>query len=457
MSLTNRVGLLAGAATLCLTGVAFAESRDANSDALSEIAALKAELAEIKAQQGDNWLTEKRASEIRALVQDVLADADTRASLQASGMTAGWDKGFFLASPDGNFKLKVNGQVQIRYVMNFRDIQGAVQGDRWTHGFENRRTKLAFSGHIVDKTWTYMVNGNFGRGSDSGNSADFNLENAWVQKDFDNGIYVRGGQFKAPFLREELVSSARQLAVERSLVNETYNQDYTQGIEAGFESDIFRAGFMFSDGIGQSSNFWGFEGQNTPWERTTTEWAFTARADFMVAGDWKQFEDFTSWSGESFGLMIGAAASYQRQEFGTASTADVPQALGLTADVSVEFGGANLYGAFIYANPDVGDDANLDQDQFAFVVQGGFMLVPDTFEIFGRYEYGDPDQTGVEDLSLVTVGANWYISKHAAKFTVDMGFSLEDFSNYWAEAGAGWLDGFNEDEYVFRGQFQLLF
>jgi hypothetical protein len=31
------------------------------------------------------WLTEQRAAEIRGIVTDVLADADTRSSLQGSG------------------------------------------------------------------------------------------------------------------------------------------------------------------------------------------------------------------------------------------------------------------------------------------------------------------------------------------------------------------------------------
>src|SRR5262245_21772649 len=42
---------------------------------------MKGEIDELRSQTGDNWLTEKRADEIRGLVQDVLADADSRASL----------------------------------------------------------------------------------------------------------------------------------------------------------------------------------------------------------------------------------------------------------------------------------------------------------------------------------------------------------------------------------------
>ena len=90
-------------------------------------------------------MTEQRSAEIRGIVQDVLADADTRTSLQSSGAMAGYNNGFFLASPDGNFSLKVGGQVQIRWTMN----SAKEQNTDW--GFENRRTKLDFSGQRLQQ------------------------------------------------------------------------------------------------------------------------------------------------------------------------------------------------------------------------------------------------------------------------------------------------------------------
>jgi len=112
MSLTKFVGLLAGTA---VAGSAFAASVEAGPDAMAEIAALKKEVAELKSQNGDKWLTEQRAAEIRGVVQDVLADADTRSSLQAAQSSSGYNNGFFISSPDGNFKLQMNGQVQTRW------------------------------------------------------------------------------------------------------------------------------------------------------------------------------------------------------------------------------------------------------------------------------------------------------------------------------------------------------
>jgi len=63
--------------------------------------------------------------EVRALVAEMLADADTRSSLLMSGGNAGHDGKFFLADTDGNFRLNVGGQVQFRYIANFGDSNAA--------------------------------------------------------------------------------------------------------------------------------------------------------------------------------------------------------------------------------------------------------------------------------------------------------------------------------------------
>ncbi|MCA9284287.1 MAG: hypothetical protein KDA22_03665 [Phycisphaerales bacterium] len=461
MSLTNRVGLLAGLATLSLGGVAFAGSDESYNDALRQIDQLRAELAEMKAQQGDNWLTEQRATEIRSLVQDVLADADTRASLQSSGMTAGWDKGFFLASPDGNFKLKIQGQIQVRYLLNKRDNPDTGVGT--TSGFDIPRVKLKFLGNIFDKSWTYKVQGNFSQSSfgsfdvtddmgmvigtvdvDKGNGR-FVLEDAYIQKDFDNGFYVRGGQYKLPLLREELVSSTKQLLIERSTVNEVFGGGRSQGIEVGMQSDWFRFMVDYHDGI---------DGQNQPWDdgaANTVDWAFAGRVEGKLAGEWGQFDDFNSWNGDPFGVLLGVAGNAQRSDDGTNNYI-------ITADGTVDFGGANLFVAWVWNQTDPnGADAT---NGYGVVVQGGVFVVPDELELYAQYQWGDSGVDGDKDLNLFFVGLNWFFSKNnAAKISTDFGYSFNEITPTWANSRAGWLvDGVGQDgQWVWRTQFQLLF
>ena len=117
------VALMTGSALAAGSGPGSNEGDDLTLEAMAKRLAdlekqndtLQGRVRELEAADGELWLTEQRATEIRGIVNDVLADADTRASLRDSGVTAGWNNGFFLQSPDGRFRLNVGGMVQARY------------------------------------------------------------------------------------------------------------------------------------------------------------------------------------------------------------------------------------------------------------------------------------------------------------------------------------------------------
>src|SRR5262245_4695897 len=120
MSLTTRVGLAGTALTLTCVGTVYAAG-ETNDDLAQRLAAAEAKIAAMEAASNQNWLTEQRATEIRGLVQDVLADADTRASLLQSGTTAGYDNGAVIGSADGNYLLRTNVLLQPRFIYNSND------------------------------------------------------------------------------------------------------------------------------------------------------------------------------------------------------------------------------------------------------------------------------------------------------------------------------------------------
>jgi len=522
MSLTKFVGLLAGTA---VAGSAFAASVEANNDAMAQIADLKKEIAELKAQNGDKWLTEQRASEIRSVVQDVLSDADTRASLQAAQATAGWNKGFFLASPDGNFKLNVGGQLQTRWAYNWmssRDMNNSSTNgvntfntagvSKAAYGFEVRRAKLEFSGHVVDPSWQYAVtlayqqffgqnndpaSANFAGGGGVSQGDNFaggiGLENAYIKKDLGNGFSVQVGQFKSPFLREWLVSSKYQLAVERSLVETMFSTGWTQGIQANWNNDNLRAMVSYNDGA-NNANLGSISGTNVNGGVGNngvgfTQWAFTGRVEFMAFGNWAQFDDLTSFRGEAAGLLVGGGINWQRggqqSNLTNVGGAAVPangnadgEFFSWTLDATWDLGGANIFAAWVmntsYSLPGGQGDIN----SYGVVVQGGYFLTDDV-ELFARWEWmntenSNPNQTAGSNVTtnsannafvnnIGTIGANWYISKNV-KWTTDFAVSWNPVvfqTGLFGQniAGADYrTEGANGGgQLVFRSQLQLLF
>lgn len=431
----------------------------ADTDVAAELAAMKAQLAaqqariaaqdaQISQLKGESWMTQRRAEEVKALIHEVLSDAETRASLLDSGMVAGYRDGFFLASEDGNFRLDIKGQLQLRYTYNHSDQPRsavlAAQVGEVQEGFDVARAKIGFYGHMFDPSLTYGISGNFDTyggpavavGAATPNNGDFELENAFVAFAFADGWQVKFGQFKAPFLREEAVDSSMQLAVERSVMADAFTVDYTQGLQISYAGEMqgvpFRAAAMWHDGSYQAN----LREQNTL-ATDLYDFAVAMRGEVLLAGTWDQFSDFTTWSTDQMGLMIGAAWDYE--DGGSRAGGTVPNVNKWTADVSFEMPemyGLNAYFAYVGMDTcqnDVGAaNTPAGVSPWGFVFQTGVYAIPDELELFGRYEYIDQDPTGVgaagadQIFSALTIGGNYYFHKHGAKATVDMMYVFSD-------------------------------
>ena len=382
-------------------------------------------------------LAEVNSDEVRAMVAEIMADANSRSSNLAGGADAGHDgKKFYISDGSGDFRLNVGGQIQFRYMLNLSD-EGAADGDDNEDGFQTRRTKLWFQGDAFGDMF-YMVKGAFDR-----DGGAFSLEDAYVGTNIDENMSIRWGQFKAPFLREELVSSTKQLAADRSLTNEIFNQDYSQGVEWAYAADDFNITAMFSDGFGSRNTDY-----NNPAE---ADWAITVRGEYKFAGTWDQFGDFTGAAGQDYGAMLGGAIHYQDSD-----DADV-ELLGYTLDISVEGDGWNFFAAGVGASSEIAGD---DFDDFGVVVQGGMMFPDSNWEIFGRWDilFPDSSRTNDDEFNTITVGVNNYIHGHAAKFTFDVQWFLNDSNGLSGpNTGIGFVADDDENELAFRAQFQLLF
>jgi hypothetical protein len=439
-------------AALCLAtpaGTILAETPHPQTELRARLAELETEVASLRAERGQQRITGQRAEAVRALVHDVLADADSRSSLLRNQVTSGWDNGFFVASPDGDFRLKIAGQLQVRFVYNTQD-DGPSDDHR--SGFENARTRLGFIGHVVDPSWQYFIWAGWTAGGSS------LLLDAWVRKDLGKGWSIQAGQFKIPNWQEWLVSETRLQLVERSLLTARYASLYGQGVQVHYSADSVRIHGAFTDGL----RTW-----NTPWStppsattgsagyQLSTEYALTLRGEYKLCGEWTQWPDLESWFDEPTMCVVGASLHYQDGEYGTAD--DETELLQWTVDVSSEFGGFNIFAAVIGSHF---DSATIDRDEYGALLEVG-AFVTDDWEIFGRYEWGDLDGAGAvsDELSILTFGATRFFNQHALKWTTDIGYAFREVDAGWASAGAGWrADSADQDgQVVVRSQVQLLF
>ena len=463
---------------------------------------MRGEIDQLRTEQADEWLSEQRAEEIRGLVQDVLADSDTRTSLMGDGLMAGWKDHFFLASADGRFKLEIAGQMQVRFLYNWRDTGGSGV-DSELYGFENPLTRLIFKGHVFGKDIQYHIaarfnfdsgirfeNRNFDqlvRRADQKAPPGFYLESAWIRMRLGEGLSLRIGQFKLPFNREELVSLPNQLAASPSLVNQRMSLGFSQGAELTYLAGALKLSTAFSNG----TSLLEFDDQTgfAPTSTTTLDANFniSSRIEVLFNGQWEQFRQFTSPVTNEFGLMLGVAGFYQQGETNESdlpglTVNEVPEAYGATVDLSADWGGASLFGAFLWNQGkgfNLRDGGEMRNTTLGWVIQGGVYVSP-KWEVFARYEGGYVDArrasnndrittggfAGSPDLSIVTVGLNNYIDGQDVRWTIDCGVSFTELSPYWADSQrnigspTGWLGDITGNpgtQVLLRTQFQLLF
>jgi len=474
----GRWSVLAALVVATIGSLVPAHAAEKDVDVVAELQALKAEVARLRAENGDSWLNQRRAEEVKSLVREVLSDADTRASLAGEGMTAGWKKGFFLSDPEGKFLLEIGGQLQFRYIANFNnhtDGPGGEGDDDEDEGFQVRRTKVAFEGHVEwGRKWDYKIVLAGDRESSSVGIEDF-----VIGTKIADGLKIKFGKFKLPFLREELTSSKRQLAVDRGVTTEFFTLDRSEQVQIQYQPmDAVKLMLAFSDGADEEFSTIGAD---------DVEFAVTARADIKLAGDWGQMKDYNAWEGEPFGAFIGAALHYQmgddeNNDIGSndgdadyfAWTVDGSvETNGLSVDIAVMGGHINVDDDNGFGFGDDGQSPFFDRDFYGIKAQGGYFVIPKRLQPFVRFEWMTEDtddgssSDDDDDALFLTAGANSYWNKAKAKATVDVvwwidgdGLSSNPFGNGATSDGLGFSSGddpHSDGNLILRAQFQLVF
>lgn len=389
------------------------------SELRQQIDALQAKVSKIEAKEAS-------AAQQQATMQSVLNDAERRSQLlQSGGMTAGWNgKEFALGNAEGTFKMVPYFQFQFRGIANWADEAQADGDANAESGFEIRRMKAGLKGNAFAKELSYDFNLAVNRASGTPT-----LEKAFVQYAFADEFALKVGQWKDNVFHEETTSSSKQIAVDRSLLNEELgggNTDYVQGVSLIYTSDAIAGEFALTDGANSD---------NTNYlDQTEANYGVSARVDYKVFGDWKSYGDFTAMGNKEDLLVVGAGFNY--------TEGGDDKVVFHTIDAQWEMGQLGLYAAYVATWSDDGAD---DEYSWGALAQVAY-LVDENWEVFGRWGFLEEDS-----INELTVGANYYWHNHNAKATVDV-VVLPDGSP--SDSGLGYVAS-DELQVVIRGQFQL--
>ena len=279
--------------TLAVVGVAsiaaFAMADESYKDLKVQLDAAEAKIASLTAPSD---LDIQRAEANKALVRDILADADARAMMQGN------------TNP---VTVNVGGLLQTRF-----NYSGGGD-DEANHGFSVPRARLILSGDLY--SWSYKVSGQWTEGG------DFDLLDAYGEGGLFGGT-LRVGQFKAPFMREVLVDRADTLMVDRSIVSNQFGQGRSQGVQFSRDFGVVDFAAAYTDGFDTANGAGVQNGQ-----------AFTARAGV----------DLVSW------WNVGAAISWNDLVDTTYTTYTLDTKLSMAK-------GLDLTAAYVATSGDAGDN-----------------------------------------------------------------------------------------------------
>ncbi|HUO08127.1 MAG TPA: porin [Phycisphaerae bacterium] len=482
----KRLSVAAAATLLVLTAgrSALADDKD-NAELLSRIQQLSNRVEELEKQQDQNWMTQERTNQIRAIVDQAIADAKKR---DAASSLAGYNNGFYIQSADQNFKLNVNGVMQLRYTFAKDTLQDPsayakkpASGD--VNGFDIRRARLIFSGNAFSPDVTYCLSGDFcGDYAEKTDQGFFQLQDAYICYRFNDALKLRVGSFVVPFSRAEYTYAGLQLV---DFPAELPPFDPVRAIGASVLGQPIpdRLSYEVNMNNGQKSNILGRASEIAA-GANDNRLAFYSRLQYAGAGHLSDFLDEPDLRKDTSSLawQIGAAAGYESantsanafpspqgsatvpglstiQSPGFASTytlnGDLYRA---TIDATAKYRGLSLLSAAYFQqvneNPGEGVKPSISPSSFfqtGFYGQAGYMLNKH-WEIVARA--GDLLTEGADNqMQTYALGINYYLYGQNLKVQSDVTY----IPNEAAYTNSCIDTAINTQDLIFRMQVQLKF
>lgn len=383
----------------------------------------------------------------RAYGAELLAEADARTSLLQVGGSAGYTEGdgFGINSGDGNWSLNIDAHTEFSYTINTGADNTNASGDTADlgTGFGNWGF-IAFHGNAVNQDTSYRIQ------IEIREDGFLQLNDAWLAYEMENGVTVAAGQFFVPLFHQEYrVAEDKQLGTNSSIGTQALGAMRSQGVMARWSDEQFEVIGAFTDG---------YRGANTPTYTEASDYSVTLRANWFGAGSADDFKQASSFRGSENAWFVGGAFHYETGGENAGSVDNDLTAFGIDGQFREDGwqAGGGVY--FISVEPSGGTDADL----FVVNVEGS-VFVDDSWEVFGRYDLIDLDNSALaeDSFSFFTIGANHFFvpNSYAARFIGEIIFATTEIpaAAGIASSNNGLLASTEDSQVVIKGQLNWSF
>jgi hypothetical protein len=300
----------------------------------------------------------------------------TEKSEKKEEKTVGYDKGFFIRTADGKYKLVISGYIQ--FDTEYLRVAGENEA-----GFRVRRARLIFAGNLFNPRFTYKFQ------IDLVKFKNELLLDAYVNYDIlktPGYMEVRAGQQTIPYIRQHQVSSSEQEFIERSIASNEFlpadDQD-TDGdgvadklVRNGRDVGIQLHGKPFNKKMEYQVGIFNGHGTNTL--NLNTDFLYMGRFVYNIMGD-PGYSYEGDWDiREDPAMALGASANYNVRSISN----DKVTSTG--GEGVLKWKGFAATGEFFYRNTKSGDTLLGTQNDYGYYAQLGYFFIPKRFEVGTR-------------------------------------------------------------------------
>jgi hypothetical protein len=303
---------------------------------------------------------------------------------------------------------------------------GTPAQDESVNDFMIRRVRLLLRAQASSRLEVYLQFGQDNVNSKiSADETGFRIKDAYLNYKRAEPFQLMVGQFKVPFLRQNLQSAFNQLLVDRAVL---------PSLRPAREGSRDEGGMVWGNLGGFQYRAAVFDGS----DQEDTNAGGSLRGASRLSYNWFTKETGAGYTGTTVGekriLQIGAQGDRQNDRFDsrddTGFTTELRNYRALAFDLFYDepfrggHWGFTFEGAFLDRRDNYDNPALVTRHVDGYYAQAGLLLpgggVPGRFQLTGRYEdldtERDPATTTVRNR---TFGLNWYAAGHPRKIQLD--------------------------------------